>query len=63
MSTAAEPFTTCHYCELDAETKHKTYLRRAVSGLLRTTFIYACFLHKEEAEREARRGRLLLNTR
>lgn len=63
MSTAAEAFTTCHYCELGAESKHRTYVRRAVSGRLRTTSIYACFLHEEDADRDARRGRPLLKTR
>lgn len=63
MSTAAEVFTTCHYCELGAETKLRTYVRNTGSARPRATSIYACFLHKEDAERDARRGRLLLRTR
>ena len=63
MSTAAEPFTTCHYCELGAETKHRTYARDPSSARPRSTSIYACFLHQEDAERDARRGRRLLKSR
>jgi len=63
VSTAAEAFTTCHYCELRAETKHRTYVRSTGSARPRTTSIYACFLHQEDAERDARRGRRLLKSR
>lgn len=63
MSTAAEPFTSCHYCELGADTKHRTYVRDPSSGRSRSTSIYACFLHQEDAERDARRGRRLQKSR
>jgi hypothetical protein len=56
MATAPEPFTNCHYCELRAATKHRSLVRDRRSGRRRAWHIYACFLHKEEAERDARLG-------
>lgn len=57
MAVAAKPFTTCHYCELRAATKHKSLVSAHAGGRRREVFIYACFLHGEQAEREARASR------
>lgn len=57
MAVAAEPFTTCHYCELRAATKHKSLVPAGAAGRRHVVFIYACFLHGEQAEREAQASR------
>jgi hypothetical protein len=56
MPTVAEPFTNCHYCELRAESKHRSLVPDRRSGRRRAHYIYACFLHKELADRDARLG-------
>lgn len=56
MATPAEPFTSCHYCELAASTKHRSF-KGGAFGRRRVEFIYACFMHGEQARRDARASR------